>query len=116
MARPGDGKKFVYSPVGMNTTLHCAVINAQLLWDIDEDVGSEPDLTSRGIFISTYTFSNGITTSYMTVVGNQSINTNVSICCLYIEKWVISSACTTLILYGMLPIFRYRYAYNNIKF
>ena len=90
----------------MNTTLNCAVMNTRLLWYIDEEpyYGLEPDFTSRGIFISTYTSSNGITTSYMTVFGNQSINTNISICCQYIERRMLRDACTTLILYGMLPI------------
>ena len=107
MARPGDGKKFIYSPVGMNTTLNCVLMNTRLLWGIDEEpyVGLEPDLTSRGIFISTYTPSNGIITSYVTVFGNQTINTNVSICCLYFEGLIVRGrACTTLIHYGMSPI------------
>ena len=33
--RPGDGKKFVYSPVDVNATLHCAVNNTIPVWEID---------------------------------------------------------------------------------
>ena len=105
LARPGDGKEFVYSPVGINTTLHCAMINTHLHWSVDEEPydGPDPDLVSRGIFIRTS--SNGITTSYMTVFGNQTINSNVSTCCLYFERLIIKGrSCTTLILYGMLIV------------
>ena len=33
--RPGDGEDFVYSPVGDNATIYCAVNNTILFWNID---------------------------------------------------------------------------------
>ena len=30
LVRPGDGEEFVYSPVNVNATLHCAVNNTNL--------------------------------------------------------------------------------------
>ena len=35
--RPGDGEESVYSysPIGVNTTLHCAVNSTNLLWVVD---------------------------------------------------------------------------------
>ena len=32
LVAPGDGEEFVYSPVGVNATLQCAVKNTILTW------------------------------------------------------------------------------------
>ena len=54
LVSPGDGEEFVYSPIGVNATLHCAVNSTNLLWVIDMrnfDVNIERDsLHSRGIY------------------------------------------------------------------
>ena len=102
--RPGDGEEYVYSPVDVNTTLHCAVNNTNLLWRINEEsfTGSGP--VRRGIFIRTLEPILGKTASLMVVVGNNIIETNndnISICCLSLEGITVRNACTTLIIYGM---------------
>ena len=33
LVRPGSGEDFVYSPIGVNATLHCAVNVSLLMWD-----------------------------------------------------------------------------------
>ena len=52
---PGDGEEFVYSPVGVNATLNCAVNSTILTWSIDdrltfESLAQKLELHSRGIY------------------------------------------------------------------
>ena len=54
MVSPGDGEEFVYSPIGVNATRHCAVNNTNLEWEISGfNFASHFDknhLQSRNIF------------------------------------------------------------------
>ena len=108
LVAPGDGKEFVYSPVGVNATLQCAVSNAELVWAIDFP---EPlffghhsrVLNSRGIFQNgdINTSSDGVTISSITVFGNREMNNNTRICCQAIMGTMLPQNCTKLIIYGM---------------
>ena len=104
--RPGDGEEFVYSPVDVNATLHCAVStsNAILEWEVDGLALDSPirgtQLNSRGIFQSGPTVpSEGVTSSSVIVFGSRELNNNTRICC---QSFVneLKEACTTLIVYG----------------
>ena len=105
--RPGDGEEFIYSPVEVNATIHCAVNNTNLFWDVDEFSFAElgPTLNSRGIFQRINTSTDGITTSNMTVFGNIEMNSNVRICCRSLVGPDLREACATLIIYGTVHIF-----------
>ena len=35
LVSPGDGEQFVYSPIGVDAALHCAVNNTILTWIVD---------------------------------------------------------------------------------
>ena len=102
---PGDGEEFVYSPVGVNATLHCAVNSTILAWSIDdrltfESLVQKVELHSRGIYQSGPTTStDGITVSDVTVYGD-SENNNIRICC---QSFVngLKENCTTVIIYGI---------------
>ena len=56
LVRPGDGEEIEYSPVNVNATLHCAVNNTNLAWEVDglalDHPVQRPQLNSRGIFQS----------------------------------------------------------------
>ena len=103
---PGDGKDFVYSPVDVNATFHCAVNNTILLWFIDmllfDNSVHGGILNSREIFQSEQvTSSDGVTRSSVTVFGSLMVNNNTRICCQsLVENNEIGESCTTLILYG----------------
>ena len=109
LVSPGDGEEFVYSPIGVNATLHCAVNSTNLLWVIDMrnfDVNIERDsLHSRGIYrrppIET---SEGIMESVVTVSGSKKRNNNTHICCRSYLGSEFEQACTILIIYGMVSI------------
>ena len=100
LVRPGDGEEFVYSPVNVNTTLHCAVNNTNLGWEIDgltldSDVQGL-QLNSRGIFqIGPIVSSDGVTLSSV-IVLNFSSRELTRICC---QSFVngLKENCTTLI-------------------
>ena len=102
---PGDCEEFVYSPVGVNATLHCAVNSTILTWFIDgtltfDSLAQKLELHSRGIYQSGPTTSmDGITVSDVTVYGN-SENNNRRICC---QSFVngLKENCTTVIIYGI---------------
>ena len=86
LVRPGDGEEFVYSPVNVNATLHCAVNNTILEWDVDgytfDSPVQGPQLNSRGIFQSGPRISSdGVTSSSVIVFGNRELNNNTRICC-----------------------------------
>ena len=102
LVRPGDGKEFVYSPVGVNVTLHCAVNNTNLVWDVDglasDSAVQGPELHTRGIFWSEQLSSNGIIASSVTVFGNQELT---RICCQSFANGHKEN-CTILIVYGKL--------------
>ena len=107
MVRPGDGEEFVYSPVEVNATIHCAVNNTMLAWEVDglnfDNDFKRNELHSRGIFQNELIFStNGVTASSLIVFGNIEMNSNIRICC---ESLVMRRKprqnCTTLIIYGM---------------
>ena len=34
LEEPGRGEEFVYVPVGVNTTLQCAVMSTRLVWEV----------------------------------------------------------------------------------
>ena len=64
----GGGEEFVYSPVGISATLHDAVNNTGLEWEVDGFAFESPtrrsQLHSRGILKAELTTSmDGITTS-----------------------------------------------------
>ena len=107
LVRPGDGEEFVFSPVEVNATIHCAVNNTNLFWDVDHlsfaELGSA--LNSRGIFQRTNTSSDGMTTSNLTVFGNIEMNSNIRICCRSLVGVKVRGVCTTLIIYGMVHVF-----------
>ena len=104
MIRPGNGEEFVYSPVDVNATLHCAVNNTILEWAVDmlalDSAVWGPQLNSRGIFQSgPSTSSDGVTSSSVIVFGSRELNNNTRICC---QSFVngLKENCTTLIVYG----------------
>ena len=106
---PGDGEEFVYSPVGINATLHCAVNSTILAWFIDDRLTFENPSQklvphSRGIYQSGPTTSmNGLKVSSVTVYGD-SENNNIRICC---QSFVneLQENCTTLVIYGIKSMF-----------
>ena len=109
--RPGDGEEFVYSPVNVNATLHCAVNNTNLAWEVDglelNSLVQGPQLNSRGIFQSgPTTSSDGVTSSsvIVTLFGSKELNNNTRICC---QSFVneLNENCTTLIVYGKVNTF-----------
>ena len=84
--RPGDDERFVSSPVNVNATLHCAVKNTNLYWEVDgltldsDDQGLQ--LNSRGILPSgPIISSDGLTSSSVIVFGSRELNNNTRICC-----------------------------------
>ena len=105
MTRPGAGEEFVYSPVEVNATIHCAVNNPNLYWGVDELNFAElgPALHLREIFHRTNTSSVGITTSTVKVSGNIETNNSTKVCCRSLVMLEVKprEACTTLIIYGM---------------
>ena len=109
LLRPGDGKEFVYSPVNVNATLHCAVNNTFLVWVVDglafDSPVQRPHLNSRGIFQSGPTIqSDGVTSSSVIVFGSRELNNNTRICCqLFVDE--LKENCTTLIIYGKVNTF-----------
>ena len=107
LVRPGNGKEFVYSPVDVNVTLHCAVNSMELLWEVDDLNFYSPfhihRLHSRGIFqTEAVTSSTGVTKSNVTVVGNLAENNGSEFCCQSLRDSVsdIEQECTILIIYG----------------
>ena len=101
---PGDGEEFVYSPVGVNATLQCAVNGTTLTWIVDglslADPVQRPVLNSRGIFQSRPTASvDGVTASSLTVIGNRELKNNRRICCQVFAN-EFKENCTTFVLYG----------------
>ena len=104
--RPGGGKDFVYSPVNVNATFHCAVNNTNPFWFIDmfllDNAFHGQILNSREIFQSEQvTSSDGVIRSSVTVFGSLMVNNDTRICCqLLKENNEIGERCTTLILYG----------------
>ena len=104
LVRPGDGEKFVYSPVNANATLHCAVNNTFLSWSVDglnfDNDNKRSILFSRGIFQSTNTVG-ALIQSTLTVDGEKELNNNIEICCEYLEEERQRDSCTTLVIYGM---------------
>ena len=103
LVRPGEGAEFVYSPVDVIATLHCAVKNTILEWKVNElsldSAVQGLQLNSRGIFQSEPTTpSDGVTSSSVTVFGSKELN-NTRICC---QSFVneLKENCTTLIIYG----------------
>ena len=104
LVRPGDGEEFVYSPVNVNATLHCAVNNTNLAWEVgglafDSDV-QRPQLNARGKFQSGPIIpSDGVTSSSVIVFGSRELNNNTRICCqTFVNE--LKEKCTTLIIYG----------------
>ena len=104
--RPGDGKEFVYSPVDVNATIHCAVNASLLSWQINSTLSlsndvQRPQLNSKGIFENgPRTDSSGVTESSVTIFGDEIINNNTEICCQTAVNTFIAQNCTTLITYG----------------
>ena len=103
LVRPGGGEDFVYSPVGVNATLHCAVNVSHLVWTVDDFNFAEfcRLLNSRGIFQSKMAF-NGILSSNITIAGYIDTNNNTRVCCRsLVEEQLINQSCTTLVIYGI---------------
>ena len=109
MVRPGGGEEFVYSPVNVNATLHCAVNNTNLEWEVDglafdSDV-QRSQLNSKGIFQRGPIVSpGGVISSSVIVFGSRESNNNTRICC---QSFVneFKENCTTLIVYGKVNTF-----------
>ena len=105
LVRPGEGEEFVYTPVEINATIHCAVNSTFLYWIVDEfnfDIEhTRAVLHSRGIFQTTNTSSDGVTTSHVIVFGNTEMNNNTRLCCRSLMELDLEEACTHLIIYGM---------------
>ena len=106
LVSPGDGEEFVYSPVNVNATLHCAVNNTNLVWEVSglnlDSPVQRPHLNLRGIFQSgPLISSDGVTSSSVIVLGSRELNNNTRICC---QSFVneLKENCTTLIVYGNL--------------
>ena len=113
LVRPGDGEEFVYSPVDVNATLHCAVnktklaesdnIIAELVWVVDRSLFVNEVyrqvLNSREIFLNEVITSDDVTTSSISIF-DKHINNNSVICCQEIANIILEN-CTTLVLYGM---------------
>ena len=101
LVRPGDGENFVYSPVGVNVTLHCAVNDTKLSWVVDGlnfNVQEEKELLHlRGIFQTPSTPMEGITKSTVTVFSDES--RNIKVCCRFVTT-KLNEACTTVSIYG----------------
>ena len=90
LVRPGDGEDFLYSPVDVNATLHCAVNNTNLAWEVDglalDRPVQGPLLNSREIFQSgPTTSSDGVTSSSVIVFGSKELNNNTRICSVICE-------------------------------
>ena len=108
LVRPGDGNEHVYSPLNVNATLHCAVNNTNLAWEVDglalDSAVERPQLNSRGIFQSGPTIpSDGVMSSGVIVFGRE-LNNNTRICCQsYVNE--LNKNCTTLIIYGRVNAF-----------
>ena len=86
LVSPGDGEEFVYSPVEVNATIHCAVNNTMLGWEVDglnfDNSIKRNELHSRGIFHNEPILSsNGVTASNLIVFGDIDVNSNIRICC-----------------------------------
>ena len=105
---PGDGEEFVYSPVGINATIHCALNSTILGWAIHIDnqvlsfshLAQKPDLDTRGIFQSEETtLSDSVRSSTVIVNGSRLENNNTRICC-QTNVNGLKENCTTLVLYG----------------
>ena len=102
MVRTGDGEEFVYSPVNINATLHCAVNNTNLVWVVDGLALDHPvqgtQLNLRGICQRGPTVpSDGVTSSSVIVFGSRELNNNTRICC---QSFVneLKENCTILII------------------
>ena len=102
LVRPGGGEDFVYSPVGVNATLHCAVNVSHLVWTVDDFNFAEfcRLLNSRGIFQSKMAF-NGILSSNITIAGYIDTNNNTRVCCRSLVEEQFNQSCTTLVIYGI---------------
>ena len=108
LEEPGGGEEFVYAPVGVSATLHCAVMNTRLIWEVAGlrlDVEDERDiLNERNIIRSDPVSSsaNNITTSSVSVFGTLSFrNGTIRICCKSRVELEFTESCTTLIIYGI---------------
>ena len=109
LVRPGNGEEFVYSPVDVNATLHCAVNNANLAWEVDglalDSPVEQSQLNARGIFQSGPTISSdGVTSSSVIVFGSRELNNNTRICCQFFVNG-LKKNCSTLIVYGKVNTF-----------
>ena len=110
LVRPGDGEEFVYSPVNVNATLHCAVNNTNLVWEVDglalDSPVQRPQLNSKGIYQrGPIISSDSVTLSSVIVFGSRELlNNNTRICC---QSFVneLKENCTTLIVYGKVNTF-----------
>ena len=107
MVRPGDGEEFVYSPVEINATIHCAIDSTMLAWEVDglnfDSEFKRDELHLRGIFQNgPHASSSGVTTSNVIVFGNIHMNSNIRICCESLVNGELTKNCTTLIIYGMI--------------
>ena len=94
----------MYSPVGVNTTLHCTVDNTHLSWKIDQmRFNGEVEaaiLELRGIYKLGTTTSNGMTTSSVLVAGKIAKNNATMACCDSIFNKATQKSCTTIVIYG----------------
>ena len=109
LASPGNGSEFVYSPVNVDVTIHCAVNSATLTWGIDQDLVFDEIgrviLQQRGIQqYRDNTTREGVTASTVVITGNKEINNQTHVCCrtLVMSDDISTQVmmCTTVILYG----------------
>ena len=96
----------MYSPIGVNATLHCVVNSSELEWNIDDFNFHSPlegrQLHSREIYEGSSTTLGGITTSSVIILGDIAGNNGTTICCQASlrQELELIKVCTVLIVYG----------------
>ena len=105
LVRPGNGDTPVYSPIDVNTTLHCVVNSSELEWEINgsnfKSSFRRQQLNLRHIYEGPEQTS-GDTTTYSSVIIFGNIRNNgTMICCQVFQRQDLIQACTVLFVYGM---------------
>ena len=110
LTQPGEGEQ-VYTPVGHNATLTCAVSGVVLFWEVNgfRFGDSTNELNRRGIFQSPLMNTSNVLSSTLSVFGSDT-NHDANICCLSRMSWTQSSlewCCTVLSVYSKCLQFHY---------
>ena len=105
LVRPGNGDIPVYSPIDVNTTLHCVVNSAELEWEIDglnfKSSINTHWLNVDRIYEGATTTSESGDTTYSSVIIFGDTNNGTMICCQVLQGLHVMKAYTVLIVYGM---------------